>query len=161
MWVTIVAGVAVLVTPAVLANVLEYVHSPATMRRLLFSAPLFGPVAATRALLLARASTRHILRERGQPQLVHVLKMSSGQESVLDLQRMALAFEDWPQEELADRQGDRAVDRGGRIVHDLRAEPHPMPAQVTVEMDTASAPTFTIRLEPHGDAGTQALNEVA
>jgi hypothetical protein len=50
--------------------------------------------------------------------------------------------------------------RGG-VPQDVRAEPHPNPARVTVNQDPQSAPTIRVRLEPHPDRGTQTLKEVA
>ncbi len=41
----------------------------------------------------------------------------------------------------------------------VRAEPHPSSDDVTVDHDPKSAPTFSVRLQPHGDAGTQTLEE--
>jgi Bacterial Ig domain len=44
--------------------------------------------------------------------------------------------------------------------HDLRAEPHPSRPQVSVSHDPQSAPSLTVRLQPHSDAGIQTLQEV-
>jgi hypothetical protein len=42
----------------------------------------------------------------------------------------------------------------------VRAEPHPSADDMTtVDPDPQSAPTFSVRLQPHGDAGTQTLKE--
>jgi hypothetical protein len=41
----------------------------------------------------------------------------------------------------------------------VRAEPHPSSDDVTVDQDPKSAPTFSVRLQPHPDAGTQTLEE--
>ena len=49
-------------------------------------------------------------------------------------------------------------DRGG-APQDVRAEPHPNPARVTVNQDPETAPTIRVRLEPHPDRGTQTLKE--
>jgi hypothetical protein len=50
--------------------------------------------------------------------------------------------------------------RGRRWVHKhFRAEPHPSSDDVTVDQDPESAPSFSIRLQPHGDAGTQTMKE--
>jgi hypothetical protein len=51
--------------------------------------------------------------------------------------------------------------RGRRWVHKhFRAEPHPSSDDVTtVDQDPESAPSLSVRLQPHGDAGTQTLKE--
>jgi hypothetical protein len=54
--------------------------------------------------------------------------------------------------------GERARRRRWARKH-IRAEPHPSSDDVTVNHDPKSAPTFSIRLQPHGDAGTQTLKE--
>src|SRR6266498_730292 len=41
----------------------------------------------------------------------------------------------------------------------VRAKSHPSSDDVTVDQDPQSAPTFSVRLQPHGDAGTQTLKE--
>jgi len=41
----------------------------------------------------------------------------------------------------------------------VRAEPHPSSDDVTVDQDPQSAPTFNVRLQPYGDAGTQTMEE--
>lgn len=41
----------------------------------------------------------------------------------------------------------------------VRAEPHPSSDEVTVDQDPQSAPTFSLRLQPYGDAGTQTMEE--
>ena len=43
--------------------------------------------------------------------------------------------------------------------HHIRAEPHPSSDDATVDQDPQSAPTFSVRLQPHGDAGSQTLEE--
>jgi hypothetical protein len=43
---------------------------------------------------------------------------------------------------------------------DIRAEPHTSPVEVTVEPKRDNTRTFTVRLEPHHDAGTQTLQEM-
>ena len=43
----------------------------------------------------------------------------------------------------------------------LHAEPHPSRPQVTVSHDPPNAPSRTVRLQPHIDAGIQTLEEVA
>jgi hypothetical protein len=46
------------------------------------------------------------------------------------------------------------------VRHHFRAEPHPSADDVTsLEEDPDSAPSFSFRLQPHGDAGTQTLKE--
>jgi fatty acid desaturase len=42
---------------------------------------------------------------------------------------------------------------------DIRAEPHTRPVQVTVEYVRDGTRTFTVRVEPHADPGTQTLQE--
>jgi hypothetical protein len=42
----------------------------------------------------------------------------------------------------------------------LRAEPHARPVKVALNQTTKGAPSFTVRLRPHHDAGTQTLMEV-
>ena len=42
----------------------------------------------------------------------------------------------------------------------IRAEPHTSPVEVTVEPNRDNTRTFTVRLEPHHDAGTQTLQEM-
>ena len=51
--------------------------------------------------------------------------------------------------------------RQRRWVHKhFRAEPHPSAEDVTsLDQDPESAPSFSFRLQPHGDAGTQTLKE--
>jgi len=51
--------------------------------------------------------------------------------------------------------------RQRRWVHrHLRAEPHPSADDVTsLDQDPESEPSFSFRLQPHGDAGTQTLKE--
>jgi hypothetical protein len=44
--------------------------------------------------------------------------------------------------------------------HGLRAEPYAHPAEVTVEPGIGDERTFTVRLQPRGDAGTLTLQEV-
>jgi Bacterial Ig domain len=44
--------------------------------------------------------------------------------------------------------------------HGLRAEPYAHPPEVTVEPGIGEERTFTVRLQPHGDAGTLTLQEV-
>src|SRR6266536_981186 len=41
----------------------------------------------------------------------------------------------------------------------VRAKSHPSSDDVTVDQDPQSAPTFSVRLQPHGDAGTQTMEE--
>jgi hypothetical protein len=41
----------------------------------------------------------------------------------------------------------------------VRAEPHPSSDDVTIDHDPESAPTFSVRLQPHRDAGTQTMEE--
>jgi hypothetical protein len=41
----------------------------------------------------------------------------------------------------------------------VRVEPHPSSDEVTVAQDPQSAPTYSVQLQPHGDAGTQTLEE--
>jgi hypothetical protein len=43
---------------------------------------------------------------------------------------------------------------------DIRAEPHTRPVEVTVEPEHDNTRTFTVRLEPHPDPGTQTLQEM-
>jgi hypothetical protein len=43
---------------------------------------------------------------------------------------------------------------------DLRAEPHTRPVEVTVEPEHDNTRTFSVRLEPHPDPGTQTLQEM-
>ena len=46
------------------------------------------------------------------------------------------------------------------VRHHFRAEPHPSAEDVTsLDQDPESAPSFSWRLQPHGDAGTQTLKE--
>ena len=56
--------------------------------------------------------------------------------------------------------GERAR-RQRRWVHKhFRAEPHPSADDVTsLDQDPESEPSFSFRLQPHGDAGTQTLKE--
>jgi len=42
----------------------------------------------------------------------------------------------------------------------FRVEPHPSPVEVTVEPEHDTTRTFTVRLEPHPDTGTQTLQEM-
>jgi hypothetical protein len=43
---------------------------------------------------------------------------------------------------------------------DVRAEPHTSPVDVTVEPDHDQTRTYTVRLEPHRDVGTQTVQEM-
>jgi hypothetical protein len=43
---------------------------------------------------------------------------------------------------------------------DIRTEPHTSPVEVTIEPDRDDTRTFSVRLEPHHDPGTQTLQEV-
>jgi hypothetical protein len=43
---------------------------------------------------------------------------------------------------------------------DVRAEPHTSPVDVTVEPEHDNTRTYTVRLEPHRDAGTQTVQEM-
>jgi hypothetical protein len=43
---------------------------------------------------------------------------------------------------------------------DVRVEPHTSPVEVTVEPTRDQTRTFTVRLEPHHDPGTQTLQEM-
>jgi hypothetical protein len=45
--------------------------------------------------------------------------------------------------------------------HDLRAEPRPSRPLVTVSHDPQSSASWSVRLQPHIDAGIQTLQEVA
>ena len=42
---------------------------------------------------------------------------------------------------------------------DIQAEPHTSPVEVTIEPTRDDTRTFTVRLEPHHDPGTQTLQE--
>jgi hypothetical protein len=57
----------------------------------------------------------------------------------------------------------RREERGRRKVRrrpDIRTQTHTGPAAVAVEPDRDSTQTFTVRLEPHRDPGTQTVQEV-
>jgi hypothetical protein len=46
------------------------------------------------------------------------------------------------------------------VRHHFRAEPHPSADDLTsLDQDPESEPSFSFRLQPHGDAGTQTLKE--
>jgi hypothetical protein len=46
------------------------------------------------------------------------------------------------------------------VHHHFRAEPHPSSDDVTtVDQDPESAPSFSVRLQAHGDAGNQTMEE--
>jgi hypothetical protein len=51
--------------------------------------------------------------------------------------------------------------RPSELPDDIRAEPHTIPVEETIEPYPDDTRTFTVRLEPHYDPGTQALQEVA
>jgi len=57
------------------------------------------------------------------------------------------------------RQEERARRKVGQLP-DIRTEPHTRPAAVAVEPNRDSTQTFTVRLEPHHDPGTQTVQEV-
>ena len=50
--------------------------------------------------------------------------------------------------------------RVGELPDDVRAEPHTSPVEVTVEPKHDNTRTFTMRLEPHPDPGSQTLQEM-
>jgi hypothetical protein len=54
----------------------------------------------------------------------------------------------------------RSGRRSAELADDFRAEPHTRPVEVTVEPVPDSTQTFTVRLVPHPDPGTQTLREV-
>jgi hypothetical protein len=53
----------------------------------------------------------------------------------------------------------RALRQRRWVRQHVRAEPHPSRVDVTVERDPNTAPTLTVRLQPHDDAGTQTVKE--
>jgi hypothetical protein len=50
--------------------------------------------------------------------------------------------------------------RVGELPEDFRVEPHTRPVEVTVEPEHDNTRTFSVRLEPHPDPGTQTLQEM-
>jgi hypothetical protein len=57
-------------------------------------------------------------------------------------------------------QEQRSRRRPAGLADDFRAEPHTRPVEVTVEPVPDNTQTFTVRLVPHPDPGTQTLREV-
>jgi hypothetical protein len=56
--------------------------------------------------------------------------------------------------------GQRNRRQRRRVHKHFRAEPHPSTDDATsLDQDPDSAPSFSFRLQPHGDAGTQTLKE--
>jgi hypothetical protein len=54
----------------------------------------------------------------------------------------------------------RPRSRVGELPEDFRAEPHTRPVEVTVAPEHDNTRTFSVRLEPHPDPGTQTLQEM-
>jgi hypothetical protein len=55
--------------------------------------------------------------------------------------------------------GQRSGRRPAELPDDVRAEPHTRPVEVGVEPVPDGTRTFTVRLQPHADPGTQTLQE--
>src|SRR6266536_2770738 len=60
----------------------------------------------------------------------------------------------------AARQKERDRRKDGQVPEDIRTEPHTGPAAVAVEPNRDNTQTFTVRLAPHHDPGTQTVQEV-
>jgi hypothetical protein len=58
------------------------------------------------------------------------------------------------------RRWRRSRGRVGELPEDFRVEPHTRPVEVTVQPGHDNTRTFTVRLEPHPDPGTQTLQEM-
>jgi len=89
------------------------------------------------------------------PELSPLLKLLIGAGALLGGALARIAFRRW-----RTYQEQRRQRRLSELPDDLRAEPHTRPVEVTVEPERDNTRTFTVRLEPHPDPGTQTVQEM-
>jgi hypothetical protein len=115
--------------------------------------PGLSPVrlAATSGQILAEAPFQIV---PPPPPLPWPLKLLIGAGAFLAGALARIAFRRW-----RSSQEQRRQRRLSQPEH-IRVEPHTSPVDLTVEPELDHTRTFTVRLEPHHDAGTQTLQEM-